>query len=185
MLPYQNLSLEDMPGEVWKDIPGWEGKYLVSSLGRVKSILTKFKAPRIRIVHQNQYPNQYLYANLIKNRKTIHFYVHRLVMMAFDPENGNKREVDHINGIRTDNRAENLRWVTSSENKHNSISEANYAIANRKMGKAIICTDQYGVETFYYSTREAARNGFLRSAIRFCLIGKHKTHKKCTFRYAD
>ena len=38
MLPYQNLSLEDMPGEVWRDIPGWDGYYQVSNIGRAKSL---------------------------------------------------------------------------------------------------------------------------------------------------
>lgn len=38
MLPYQNLSLEDMPGEVWKDIPEWEGYYQVSNFARAKSV---------------------------------------------------------------------------------------------------------------------------------------------------
>jgi hypothetical protein len=47
-------------------------------------------------------------------------YIHRLVALAFIPNHENKRVVDHINRNRTDNRVENLRWVTHSENKVNT-----------------------------------------------------------------
>tara|TARA_R110001592_G_scaffold166280_1_gene401216 strand:- start:132 stop:581 length:450 start_codon:yes stop_codon:yes gene_type:complete len=52
--------------------------------------------------------------------------IHRLVAIHYIPNPENKREVDHINRIRTDNRIENLRWATSSENNQNKgISKNN------------------------------------------------------------
>lgn len=106
-------------------------------------------------------------------------------MLTFKGEDSYKKEVDHINGIRKDNRLENLRWVTSKENKHNSITEKRYAVANALMGKQIICSDSSGNEVRYASLREAARAGFNRRCIMFCLNGKLKTHKKHFFRYAN
>ncbi len=179
MLPYQNLSLEDMPGEVWKDIPGWEGSYQSSTTGRIKSFLTN------RILRQRVMPNDYLMVQLCKNGKPIHKYVHRLVLFTFSAPDNERNQVDHINGVRFDNRIENLRWVTCCENHHNPNTETNYSIANRAMGKSIICTNSNGDKIEYYSLREAERNGFNRKCIMFCLKGKHKTHKGFTFRYAD
>lgn len=181
MYPYQNLSLEDMPGEVWKDIPGFNGHYQASNMGRIKS----FKYYKAKIMSQVRQHNDYLTVVLCRSGSGTRRYIHRIVMQTFDPDNSFKREVDHINGIKVDNRVENLQWVTSKENKHNAISEAKYAIANSLMGKPVICTDMFGNETRYASLREAARDGFCRRCIMFCLNGKHRTHKKHTFRYAD
>ena len=179
MLPYQNLSLEDMPGEVWKDIPGWEGSYQSSTTGRIKSFLTN------RILRQTVMPNNYLMVQLRRDGKSIHKYVHRLVLLTFSSSDNIRNQVDHINCIRFDNRIENLRWSTCYENHHNPKTETNYSIANRCMGKAIVCTNLNGDKIRYYSLREAERDGFNRSCIMFCLKGKHKTHKGCIFRYAD
>ena len=59
----------------------------------------------------------YMVVGLSKNGKSKNFYVHRLLATAFIPNPENKRCVDHINGIKDDNRLENLRWVTPSENQ--------------------------------------------------------------------
>jgi len=61
----------------------------------------------------------YKYVRLFKNNKGNHFKVHRLIAIHYIPNPKNKKEVDHINRIRDDNRIENLRWSTRLENQQN------------------------------------------------------------------
>lgn len=99
-----------LPGEMWKPIPGYEGSHEVSSLGRVWSEWRMaFKASHI---DGNGYPFTCLQAG--KARKG--FRVHQLVARAFLGEHA-PLVVNHKNGIKTDNRVENLEWVTQGQNK--------------------------------------------------------------------
>ena len=105
--------------EEWRDIIGYEGLYQVSNLGRVKS----FWRGRERIKKPVKAFNGYLHIELFKKGgKRKGFTVHRLVASAFIPNPLNKREVNHVNGVKTDNRVENLEWATSSENKRHAVA---------------------------------------------------------------
>lgn len=117
-----------MPNEIWKDIKGYEGWYQVSNLGRVKR-LKKIHCnhgkvnivDREHILTPTEDKKGYLVVILSnggKSRK--HRKVHRLVANAFIENTDNKPQVDHINRVKNDNRVENLRWVTNSENQYNS-----------------------------------------------------------------
>ena len=96
--------------EEWKPVKGYNGKYLVSNYGRVKSL----KRSKEKIL--TAFPNNkgYYRVCLSKNGKGRHFLVSRLVAMAFrendDPPR--KNTVDHIDGNHQNNRAENLRWMS-------------------------------------------------------------------------
>ena len=91
-------------------------KYAVSDLGQVKNIKTG------RILSQHLRINDgYLQVSLWANGKGHSFPVHRLVALNFLDNSENKRDVNHINGIKTDNRLENLEFVTPSENNYHAV----------------------------------------------------------------
>lgn len=112
--------------EIWKDIVGYEGLYQVSNLGRVKRLVSvKCKTERfIAITKDKKFG--YCRVMLCKNNKTKRFLIHRLLAEHFIPNPENKPCIDHINGDRSDNRIENLRWCTYKENNNFPIARKNY-----------------------------------------------------------
>lgn len=116
-----------MVKEIWKDISGYENKYQISNLGNVKSMEMKLRVKggvlrtkKEKILKPMLGKRGYLVVNLwedyIKKTATIH----RLLMEHFVENPENKRCVNHINGIKTDNRLDNLEWATHTENNRHS-----------------------------------------------------------------
>jgi hypothetical protein len=102
--------------EEWKDVVGYEGIYQVSSLGRVMRVAGGHGATPGRIMKPMRDGNGYLQVSLYRDRKRARLYVHRMVAIAFLGQQPPGCEVNHKNGDRDDPRAENLEWVTRSEN---------------------------------------------------------------------
>jgi len=111
--------------EVWKDIPDYEGYYQVSNIGGVKSLARETSNGNCksdRILTSFPKNGRYLYVGLLKNNKMKQIAVHRLVLFAFIGQPSfPKLHCNHKNGIKTDNRVENLEWVTPQENQHHGV----------------------------------------------------------------
>jgi hypothetical protein len=111
--------------EVWLPIKGYEGYYEVSNIGNVKRI-SSFRG--VNKAYLNGYylkPQDngkgYLRIKLTVNNKSKRFMLHRIIAEAFIPIIEGKNVINHINGIKKDNRIENLEWCTQSENVQHSV----------------------------------------------------------------
>lgn len=116
--------------EEWRDIKGYEGKYQVSNLGRVKSLKDSHGKYREKIL--NIKPEEYGYIRVILYRegKSRHFSVHRLVAEAFIPNLDGLSQVNHKDENKQNNRVDNLEWC---DRKYN----CNYGTRNKRASEKL------------------------------------------------
>lgn len=118
-----------MEQEIWKPVKGLNGEYEVSNMARIRTVehvvvVKNGRTMKIlpRIKKQVLDHHGYLYVKVKKDGKQHSLRVHRAIMEAFVENPENKPFIDHINTIKTDNRIENLKWVTAHENTQNPIT---------------------------------------------------------------
>lgn len=131
----------DWGEETWKDVPGYGGFYEASSLGRIRAkerlvekatrhggmMIQRYQA---RILNPSV-EKGYLRVHLGFDGKKIKAWVHSLVLRAFVGEPAEDQITRHLNGVRTDNRPENLAWGTHLENMADRKAHGKYAEADR------------------------------------------------------
>lgn len=187
---------------IWKEIQA-DSNYEVSNTGLVRSKdrMVLQAASARSAAYERSLPGKELrafsskvtgYLQVSLSMKARHS-VHRLVALAFCSGYESGLVVNHKNGIRDDNRAENLEWVTGSENVvHGYSSNGRKANglgkfgAESKSSKAVIATEiSTGVETLFASGMDAVRAGFCSSGISRCCAGAIKSHKGRTWRWSE
>lgn len=168
---------------MWKDIPGYEGLYKISSYGEVWSEHNN------ALLIPNESERGYLRVGLSKNGKTKHYFVHRLIALAFIPNPENKPFVCHKVALSLggSNHLENLYWGTYQDNQEDKIRDG---VWTKSMEKTRIKVKQYNLNGEYVKTfpsiTEAAMeiNGNAGGIVANCK-GNRKTYKNYIWKYDD
>lgn len=148
--------------EEWRAVVGYEGLYEVSNLGRVRRVTDAAKGGYMsgRIVKSLPHTHGYLRVGLYKDRKCRSGYIHRLVATAFIENPEGKREVNHKDGNKQNNRVENLEWMTTSENQQHA-----YDVLKRIGPRGEVCGRSKLTSDIVRSIRAAKADGETAVAI--------------------
>lgn len=130
--------------EIWRPVDGLEHSHEVSSLGRIRTVAryveyyhsthgtTVVRRLKSKPVTMRKDRDGYIIANLsLEKAKTVTVKVHRVVAQAFVDNTAGKTQVNHIDGDKTNNRVENLEWVTNYENRIHALETGLHASGSR------------------------------------------------------
>lgn len=172
--------------EIWKDIKGYEGYYQVSNLGNVKRLKSTdkrnhtYKERMLTLSDKDTtvksaYGDSYKRVHLSCDGIAKWYLVHRLVAEAFVPNPQNLKIVNHIDGSRGNNKADNLEWTTYKGNMEHAsrigrmqgtATRENQKLAVEVLKKPVIATDKDGNEFYFESQAEAAKQLNLSESVR-------------------
>lgn len=166
--------------EIWKDILWYEGLYQVSNLWNVRS-LSYNRCWYIKNLSPAKNDKWYLYVGLSING-TLHSYaVHRLVARTFLEYNFEKKEINHRNWIKVDNRLKNLEYVNHFENMQHA---SNIGFIKQKPVSQF--TLSWELIKHWNSASWAARIlGLSQSGIRCCCVKKHNRSQGFMWRFRE
>jgi hypothetical protein len=182
--------------EVWKDVVGYEGLYQVSNIGRIKSVKryansksNKLRSVPEKIIKSKINKHGYECVQLHDDGARKHITVHRVVALAFITNSCGKPQINHIDGIKTNNSVTNMEWCTNSENMIHAhklglvqmpLGEKHY------MSKAITQYNKDGEYIKNYKCMSDAQRelGIDTSCITRCCKGKYQTAGGFIWRYS-
>ena len=179
--------------EEWRDIPGVPN-YQASNVGRIKSLDRMVRCKNGTRLHTGRILTPFIsaatgYLQVAISKKQVS--AHRLIARAWCDGFFTGAWVDHINGVRNDNRPLNLRWVTASENAKHGYALGRISpfkgkfSAEHGTAKAVVsrCMSS-GAVTYWPSGMDAVRAGFRSDGISRCCTGKINHHKGHFWAYA-
>ena len=117
-----------MVGEVWKDIQGYEGYFQVSNLSNVRSLdritIGRYGMQKRKGKLMTQHIDQdgYMKVGITKEKVRKHYFVHRLISIAFINNSGNKAQINHKDGNKQNNSLSNLEWCSITENNNHALN---------------------------------------------------------------
>lgn len=122
--------------EEFRDIPGYEGLYQVSQMGNVLSLNYR-NTKKANLLSPDIDRDGYRKVSLTKNKTPKHFRICRLVGLVWleIPKNIHKNQINHLSGVRNDDRLINLEWVTASENGLHAFRELGRKPVKSGLGK--------------------------------------------------
>lgn len=193
------LKMVTIEGETWKPVPGYEGEYMVSSIGKVlfvgrnykdKNGWTKCIEPHL--VTWKISKTGYAQVPLWRGNKYEAPFVHRLVASVFIPNPNNYPHVDHIDTDRLNNDYRNLKWCTPHMNSMNPLTRKHFndvCMTHDKMGRwvsreviGINLSDSSDIR-HYTTVSESKKDGFNPSQVSASCLGKRKNHRGFVFYY--
>jgi hypothetical protein len=163
-----------MEKEIWKEVDGYDGVYLCSTLGNVKSVDrfvrskgNSFRALKGKYLVKKIRKNGYVQVGLCKNNKVRWFNLGRLIYQTFKGKTD--LQVDHINEIKTDNKLENLQALSHTDNnikakRHNKTSKyPGVYLYQKKKWKAQIGRNGKKISLGYFVNEEDAYRAYLNA----------------------
>lgn len=186
-----------MKVEEWKDIVGYEGMYMVSNLGRVKSLDRKVEYLdgrkyfyKSKILTTSIKGNGYYTVSLQKNNKPKNYYVHRLVASAFLDNNKSLPQVNHKDEDKGNNSVENLEWCTPKYNNNYKgkakrvATKIDYSIVSKKNSKKVYqYSNDFKLIKIWDSVISTKEYGYNPSCVSSCCRGEKKTHLSFIWSY--
>ena len=132
-----------------KEITGYDYQYYINEKGIVLRRLKTGRMKEVKTYLKKSNAKNYVRVCMIKDGKPKHVRLHRLLMCMFNPvDNMDQLQVDHINGDSTDNRLDNLRWVTDLENQYNR--------GEVLQPKALECVNKHTGEKLFLNSKPKA-----------------------------
>ncbi len=178
--------------EEWKAVDGYNGLYCVSNTGKVKSMKWNHSDKEKEMKQYDQ--GGYKLVGIRRNGTHHNYLVHRLVATAFVPNPRNLYDVNHIDGNKSNNCADNLEWVTKSENIRHAIrmglrppickNEHKKGDASPICKKILQYTKDFEFIKCWNSVYEIEEKlGYKKSCIHRCCRGERKTYMGYIWRH--
>ena len=172
-------KIVNIPYERWRPVPGYEGFYEASNMGRIKSLRRKHTFDRILAAK----PLRTGYHGVALSKRGIHKYVsvHRVVAITFKKNPFNLPEVNHKDRNRSNNELKNLEWVTGLQNINHAIK--NKALKIRPLKSFIVSRNGKNLGEFWSFKKASLRFNISAQSIKDCLTDKKDHIKKYKIEY--